>query len=59
MKELLTKKFWLDVKKTFDEARAEPVPASAASNAALPARQETGAEAASPPSGSDPESKPQ
>src|SRR5579863_9026564 len=24
MKELLTKKFWRDVKKTFDDARAEP-----------------------------------
>ncbi len=26
MKELLTKKFWQDVKKTFDEAREEPPP---------------------------------
>ena len=26
MKELLTKKFWLDVKKTFDEAREESPP---------------------------------
>jgi hypothetical protein len=24
MQELLTKKFWRDVKKTFDEARSEP-----------------------------------
>ncbi|MGD0299444.1 MAG: hypothetical protein ABSE86_20265 [Bryobacteraceae bacterium] len=26
MKELLTKKFWQDVRKTFDEARAETTP---------------------------------
>jgi hypothetical protein len=25
MKEVLSKKFWQDVKKTFDEAKAEPV----------------------------------
>lgn len=31
MKEVLTKKFWQDVKKTFDEAREEP-----ASNASDP-----------------------
>jgi hypothetical protein len=28
MKELLTKKFWQDVKKTFDEAREETAPHS-------------------------------
>jgi hypothetical protein len=28
MMEVLTKKFWLDVKKVFDEARAEPPKAS-------------------------------
>ena len=28
MKELLTKKFWLDVKKTFDEACADTTPHS-------------------------------
>ena len=36
MKELLTKKFWLDVKKTFDEAREES-PNSGDSPAASPA----------------------
>ena len=33
MKELLTKKFWLDVKKTFDEARADTTPHSEESTA--------------------------
>ena len=28
MKELWSKKFWQDVKKTFDDARAEPAPGS-------------------------------
>ena len=44
MKEVLSKKFWQDVKKTFDEARAEPVesddsgkPAPAADKPAAPA----------------------
>jgi hypothetical protein len=36
MKELLTKKFWRDVKKTFDEARVES-PNSGDSPAASPA----------------------
>lgn len=29
MKEVLTRKFWRDVKKTFDDARAEPPPPDA------------------------------
>jgi hypothetical protein len=33
MKELLTKKFWRDVKKTFDEAREDTTPRSAGSTA--------------------------
>jgi hypothetical protein len=37
MKELLSKKFWHDVKKTFDEARAETGPQSDDSPAAPPA----------------------
>ena len=37
MKELLTKKFWLDVKKTFDEAREEATPNQVDSQAAPPA----------------------
>jgi hypothetical protein len=36
MKELLTKKFWRDVKKTFEEARAETTPKSGDSQAASP-----------------------
>jgi hypothetical protein len=36
MKEILTKKFWRDVKKTFDEAREEP-PNVADSRAGSPA----------------------
>jgi hypothetical protein len=44
MKEVLTKKFWRDVKKTFDEARAETPPKSEDSPAAVPAeaKSETG-----------------
>ena len=34
MKELLTKKFWRDVKKTFDQARDETPPKSEDSQAA-------------------------
>ena len=37
MKELLTKKFWRDVKKTFDDAREEVTPNSGDSRAASPA----------------------
>jgi hypothetical protein len=37
MKELLTKKFWRDVKKTFDEARADTISSSGDSSAASPA----------------------
>jgi hypothetical protein len=36
MKELLTKKFWRDVKKTFDEAREETTLNSGASQAVSP-----------------------
>jgi hypothetical protein len=36
MKELLTKKFWRDVKKTFDEAREEIAPNNEHSQAASP-----------------------
>jgi hypothetical protein len=36
MKELLTKKFWQDVKKTFDEAREETAPNSEDSRAVSP-----------------------
>ena len=33
MKEILSKKFWQDVKKTFDDARAETPPTNADSQA--------------------------
>lgn len=36
MKELLTKTFWQDIKRTFDEARAETIPTSGDTQAASP-----------------------
>jgi len=37
MKELITKEFWRDVKRTFEEAREEATPNSGDSQAAFPA----------------------
>ena len=49
MKELLTKKFWRDVKKTFDEAREETTPNSGDSQAVAGEAKYKGSEAADTP----------
>lgn len=51
MKELLTKKFWLDVKKTFEEAKDENIPkaGSPAPSAERSPDDESPAEAPIPP----------
>jgi hypothetical protein len=41
MKELWSKTFWRDVKKTFDEARADTIPALRDPQAGLPAEAKT------------------
>jgi hypothetical protein len=48
MKELLTKKFWRDVKKTFDEARNES-PDSGSEAASLSEANPTGSPVKDPP----------
>jgi hypothetical protein len=50
MKELLTKTFWRDVKRTFDEARADTIQKSGNSHTAVPAELKTDVKPAQVPS---------
>jgi hypothetical protein len=51
MKELLTKRFWQDVKKTFDEARKDP--SSEGNGSQIPAAEQPDENAPQPPSSSE------
>jgi hypothetical protein len=53
MKELLTKKFWRDVKKTFDDARAETPPRSEPTAIPAPVKPEEAPAPAAPPAADD------
>jgi hypothetical protein len=53
MKELLTKRFWQDVKKTFDEARKDP--SGDGSGSQIPAAEQPDERTPKPPSSSEDE----